>query len=55
MPHYHMGNLDKIQDLPANAWATVHADDIVTFSELTRRGFHLVDMRGELWTMRRTG
>ncbi len=55
MLHFHMGNLDKIRDLPASAWATVHADDVVTFSELARRGFHLVDMRGELWTMRRAG
>jgi hypothetical protein len=55
MQHFHVGNLDKIRDTPPNAWATVHAHDSVTFSELTRRGFHLVDMRGEIWTMRRPG
>ena len=55
MQHFHAGNLDKIQDAPPNAWATVHANDFVTFSELVRRGFHLVDMRGEIWTMRRAG
>ena len=55
MQHFHAGNLDKIKDTSPNAWATVHADDLVTFSELVRRGFHLVDMRGEIWTMRRSG
>jgi hypothetical protein len=55
MQHFHAGNLDKLHDLPPDAWATVHCDDDVTFSELVRRGFHLVDMRGEVWTMRRPG
>jgi len=55
MQHFDQGNLDKIKDVPPNTWATVHCDDMVTFSELVRRGFHLVDMRGELWTMRRAG
>ena len=55
MLHFHQGNLDKIKDAPPSAWATVHCDDRVTFSELARRGFHLVDMRGQLWTMRRAG
>ncbi len=55
MQHFHVGNLDKIQDAPPNAWVTVHANDFVTFSELARRGFHLIDMRGEIWTMRRAG
>jgi hypothetical protein len=53
MQHFHVGNIEKIIDAPPNAWATVHASDFVTFSELARRGFHLVDMRGEIWTMRR--
>jgi hypothetical protein len=55
MQHFHAGNLDKIKDAPPNTWATVHCRDIVTMSELARRGFHLVDMSGEIWTMRREG
>ena len=55
MQHFHVGNLDKIRDVQPDAWATVHCNDFVTFSELVRRGFHLVDMRGEIWTMRRPG
>ncbi len=50
MQHFHVGNLDKIRDAPPKAWATVHCNDVVTFSELVRRGFHLVDMRGQVWT-----
>ena len=52
---FHAGNLDRIRDSPPNASATVHRDDVVTISELTRRGFYLVDMSGEIWTMRRSG
>jgi len=55
MQHFHVGNIDQIKDAPPNSWATVHSYDRVTFSELVRRGFHLVDMRGELWTMLRAG
>ncbi len=55
MQHFHVGNLEKIRDVQPDVWVTVHANDFVTFSELTRRGFHLVDMRGEIWTMRRVG
>jgi hypothetical protein len=55
MQHFHAGNLDKIKDAPPNTWATVHRRDVVTLSELARRGFHLVDMSGEMWTMRRAG
>ncbi|MGC2785690.1 MAG: hypothetical protein WA397_18040 [Roseiarcus sp.] len=53
--HFHAGNLDRIKDAPPNAWATVHRLDEMTMSELARRGFHLVDMSGEVWTMRRGG
>jgi hypothetical protein len=53
MQHFHVGNLDKIKDAPADTWATVHRRDVVTMSELARRGFHLVDMSGEFWTMHR--
>jgi hypothetical protein len=55
MQHFHVGNLEKIKDSPPNTWATVHCRDVVTLSELARRGFHLVDMSGEVWTMRRAG
>ena len=53
--HFHAGNLDRIKDAPPNASATVHRHDVMTMSELARRGFHLVDMSGEIWTMRRAG
>ena len=53
--HFHAGNLDRIKDAPPNAWATVHCLDKMTMSELARHGFHLVDMSGEVWTMRRGG
>jgi hypothetical protein len=53
--YFHVGNLDRIRDAPPNASATVHRHDVVTMSELARRGFHLVDMSGEVWTMRRAG
>ena len=53
--HFHAGNLERIKDAPPNASARVHRHDVVTMSELARRGFHLVDMSGEVWTMRRAG
>jgi hypothetical protein len=53
--HFHAGNLERIKDAPPNATAAVHRRDVVTMSELARRGFHLVDMSGEVWTMRREG
>jgi hypothetical protein len=53
--YFHVGNLDRIKDAPPNASATVHRHDVLTMSELARRGFHLVDMSGEVWTMRRGG
>ena len=52
---FHAGNLDRIRDAPPNATAAVHCDDVMTMSELARRGFHLIDMSGEIWTMRRAG
>ena len=55
MQHFHAGNRHKIKDAPPNSWATVHCRDVVTRSELARRGFHLIDMSGEVWTMRREG
>jgi hypothetical protein len=53
MQHFDLGNRHQIKDAPPNTWATVHCRDVVTMSELSRRGFHLVDMSGEIWTMRR--
>jgi hypothetical protein len=55
MRHFHAGNLHQIKDAPPGAWATVNASDVVTISELARRGFHLVDMSGAVWTMLRGG
>ena len=55
MQHFHVGNRHQIKDAPPNTWATVHCRDVVTMSELARRGFHLVDMSGEVWTMHREG
>ena len=55
MQHFDLQNLDKIKDAEPSSWATVRADDATTFSELVRRGFHLVDMTGEVWTVRRAG
>jgi hypothetical protein len=53
--YFHPGNLDRIKDAPPNASATVHCDDVMTMSELARRGFHLVDMSEEVWLLRRAG
>ncbi len=55
MRHFLSGNLHQIKDAPPGAWATVRASDVVTISELARRGFHLVDMSGHVWTMLRAG
>jgi hypothetical protein len=55
MQHFHVGNRHQIKDAPPNTWATVHWRDVVTMSELARRGFHLIDMSGEVWTMHREG
>ena len=55
MQHFHVGNRHQIKDAPPNTWATVHCRDVVTMSELARRGFHLIDMSGEVWTMHREG
>jgi hypothetical protein len=53
--HFHAGNRDRIKDAAPNATAAVHRHDVMTISELARRGFHFVDMSGEVWTMRRGG
>ncbi len=50
---FHAGNLDRIKNAPPNATAAVNRHDVMTMSALARRGFHLIDMSGEIWTMRR--
>ncbi len=55
MQHFDVRNRHQIKDAPPNTWATVHCRDVVTMSELARRGFHLIDMSGEVWTMHREG
>ena len=55
MQHYDGQNLHKIRDAQPNSLATVHADDVATLAELMRREFHLIDMSGEVWTLRRAG
>jgi len=53
MQHFNLHNLHKISETKPGAWATIAAGDVETLSELTRHRFHLVDMRGELWILRR--
>ena len=53
--YFHSGNLDRIRDALPNSTARVHRYDAMTMSELARRGFHLIDMSGEIWTMQRVG
>ena len=54
MRHFNQQNRHKIKDSASEIWATVLYTDFETFGELSRNGFYLVDMRGEIWTMRRT-
>jgi hypothetical protein len=53
MRHFNEQNRHEIADAKFGALATVLSSDSETFSELSRNGFHLVDMSGEIWTMRR--
>ena len=55
MLHYDHNNFFRIRDALPETWATVRANDPLTFSELVRHGFHLVDMSGDLWTVLRAG
>jgi hypothetical protein len=55
MLHFDRKNFDRIRDALPETWATVRSDDALTFSELVRHGFHLVDMSGDLWTVLRAG
>jgi hypothetical protein len=53
MQHYNPQNQHEIKDAKPGTWATVRFGDMVTFSELSRNGFYLVEMSGEVWTLRR--
>ena len=53
MRHFNRQNRHEITDAAPSLVATVDADDFETFSELSRNAFHLVSMRGKVWTMRR--
>lgn len=53
MRHFNQQNRHEIKDATVGQWATVLSSDSETFSELSRNGFYLVDMSGEVWTMRR--
>jgi hypothetical protein len=53
--HFDHQNRHEIKDTDGSLWATVLFTDFETFSELSRRGFYLVDMSSEVWTMRRDG
>ena len=54
MRHFNMQNRHEIKDAKPGMWATVLFSDFETFGELSRNGFYLVEMSGEIWTMRRT-
>jgi len=51
MRHFDRKNRHEIKDAYRDIWVTVLFSDSETFGELSRRGFYLVDMRGEVWTM----
>jgi hypothetical protein len=53
MRHFNLRNRHEIRDAKLGTWATLLSDDYETFSELSRNGFYLTNMRGEIWTMRR--
>jgi hypothetical protein len=53
MQHFNLQTLEQIKDTEPYSWATVRGDDVATFSEMVRCGFHLVDMSGEIWLLRR--
>ncbi len=54
MLHFDEQNRHEIKDVAAGTLATVLPDDTETFSALSRNGFHIVDMSGEVWTLRRS-
>jgi hypothetical protein len=55
MRHFNLQNRHEIKDAKPGTWATALFNDFETLSELSRNGFYLVEMSGEVWTMRRVG
>ena len=55
MQHFSRQNRHEIRDTKPGTWATVLFGDLETLSELSRNGFYLVEMSGDLWTLRRVG
>ena len=53
MRHFNLTNRHEIKDATHGTVATVLSNDWETFSELSRHGFQLIDMSGQIWTMRR--
>ena len=53
MRHFNIHNRHEITNAKFCVSATVISSDTETFSELSRNGFYLVDMSGQIWTMRR--
>jgi hypothetical protein len=53
MRHFNLNNRHEIKDASHGTVATVLSGDWETFSELSRYGFQLTDMSGQVWTMRR--
>jgi hypothetical protein len=53
MQHFNLTNRHEIKDMKHGTVATVLSSDLETFSELSRYGFQLIDMSGQIWTMRR--
>jgi hypothetical protein len=53
MRHFDLTNRHEIKDAVRGTVATVLSSDSATFSELSRYGFHLVDMSGQVWILLR--
>jgi hypothetical protein len=53
MQHFDAQNRHEIPDAKPRMWATVLFSDTETLSELSRHGFHLVDMSNQVWVLRR--
>ena len=52
---FKLPNRHEIRDTKPGTWATVLLSDVETLSELSRNGFCVVEMSGEVWTLRRGG
>ncbi len=55
MQHFNPQNLHEIRDAKPGTWASVLFGDLQTLGELSRNGFYLVEMNGEVWVLRRVG